>query len=66
MKRKKIEDIGGSAIGMYMRSTSDIQSKDIRSSYIPPNRNDMRSFAGITELAEMAHVHTKGGMINAT
>jgi len=32
MKRKKIEEIGGSDIGMYIQSTSDIQPKDIRNS----------------------------------
>ena len=54
MKRKKIEEIGGSDIGMYIRSTSDIQPKDIRNSYILPNWNDMRSIKDITELYEIA------------
>jgi hypothetical protein len=43
------------AIGMCIRSTSDISRKgeDIRSSYIPPNWNDMRSIADITELSDI-------------
>jgi hypothetical protein len=54
MKGKKIEEMEGSAIGRYIRSTSDIASKgtDIRNSYILPSRNDMRSIADITELGE--------------
>ena len=53
MRGKKIEEMEGSAIDMCIRSTSDIQpkEKDIRNSYILPNRNDMRSIADITELA---------------
>jgi len=45
-----------SAIGMYIRSTSDIPPnwKDIRNSYLPPNWNDMRSIADITKLCEIA------------
>jgi hypothetical protein len=44
-----------SAIGRYIRSTSDIllKGKDIRNSYIPPNWNDMRSIADITKLCAM-------------
>ena len=40
MRGKKIEEIEGSAIGMCIRSTSDIQpkGKDIRNSYILPGR----------------------------
>jgi hypothetical protein len=52
MNGKKIEEIDGSAIGMCIRSTSDIQPKDIRSPYIPLNWNDIRSIADITELCE--------------
>ena len=53
MKGKKIEEMEGSAIGRYIRSTLDIASKgtDIRNSYILPSRNDMRSIADITELS---------------
>jgi hypothetical protein len=42
-----------SAIVMYLRSTSDIlpKGKDIRNSYIPPNRNDMQNIADITKLS---------------
>ena len=54
MKGKKIEEIEGSDIGMYIGSTSDIQPKDIRNSYILPNWNDMRSIKDITELYEIA------------
>jgi len=54
MNGKKIEEIDGSAIGMCIRSTSDIQPKDIRNSYILPNWNDMRSIKDITELYEIA------------
>jgi len=52
MKGRKIKEKGGSAIVMYLRSTSDIlpKGKDIRNSYIPPNRNDMRNIADITKL----------------
>ncbi|MHC1571627.1 MAG: hypothetical protein ACXQTL_02575 [Methanosarcinales archaeon] len=41
-----------SSRGMYIRSTSDIppKCKDIRSSYISPNWNDMRSIADMNEL----------------
>ena len=41
--------------GMYIRSTSDIlpKRKDIRSSYISPDWNDMRSIVDITKLSEM-------------
>ena len=41
--------------GMYIRSTSDIlpKRKDIRSSYISPDWNDMRSIVDITKLAEI-------------
>ena len=47
MKGRKINEKEGSAIVMYIRSTSDIlpKGKDIRNSYIPPNWNDMRSIA---------------------
>ncbi len=47
MKGRKINEKEGSAIVMYIRSTSDIlpKEKDIRNSYIPPNWNDMRSIA---------------------
>ena len=43
---------------MYIRSTSDIlpKGKDIRNSYIPPNRNDMRNIADITKLSEIADI----------
>jgi hypothetical protein len=43
-----------SSRGMYIRSSSDIlpKWKDIRSSYIPTNWNDMRSTADIPELGE--------------
>jgi len=52
MKGRKIKEKGGSTIVMYLRSTSDIlpKGKDIRNSYIPPNRNDMRNIADITKL----------------
>ena len=49
MKGMKIKEKEGSAIGMYIRSTSDIVPKNTRNSYIPPNWNDMRSIADITE-----------------
>jgi hypothetical protein len=53
MKRRKIKEIGGSAIGVYIRNSSDIQPKveDIGNSYIPSNWKDMRSIADIKELA---------------
>jgi hypothetical protein len=53
MKGRKIKEKGGSAIVMYLRSTSDIlpKGKDIRNSYIPPNRNDMQNIADITKLS---------------
>jgi hypothetical protein len=56
MKGRKIKKKEGSAIGMYIGSTSDIlpKGKDIRNSYIHPNWNDMRSIADITKLSEMA------------
>ena len=56
MKGRKIKEKEGSSIGMYIRSTSDIppKGKYIRNSYIPPNRNDMRSIADITKLGEIA------------
>jgi len=56
MKGRKIKEKEGSAIVMYIRSTSDIlpKGKDIRNSYIPPNRNDMRNIADITKLCEIA------------
>ncbi|NQE06615.1 hypothetical protein C5S32_12165 [ANME-1 cluster archaeon GoMg1] len=52
MKGRKIKEKEGSAIVMYIRSTSDIlpKGKDIRNSYIPPNWNDMRCIADITKL----------------
>ena len=41
-----------SAIGRYIRSTSDVplKWKDIRNSYIPLNWDDMRSIADIMKL----------------
>jgi hypothetical protein len=55
MKGMKIKEKEGSAIGMYIRSTSDIAQKwkDIRNSYMLPNRDYMRSIADITELGEI-------------
>ena len=55
MKGMKIKEKEGSAIEMYIRSSSDIMPKweDIRSSYIPPNWNDMRSIVDITGLGEI-------------
>lgn len=50
MKGRKIKEIEGSAIGMYIRSTSDIMPKE---SDMPPNWNDMRIIADITELYEI-------------
>lgn len=43
---------GVSSRGTYIRSTSDIlpKWKDIRNSYIPPIRDDMRSITGILKL----------------
>jgi len=53
MKGREKEEKEGSAIEMYIRSTSDILPKgnDIQNSYILPNWKDMRSIADITELA---------------
>jgi hypothetical protein len=45
MKGRNIKEKEGSAIVRYIRS-----GKDIRNSYIPPNRNDMRNIADITKL----------------
>lgn len=55
MNGMKIKVKEGSAIGMFIRGTSDIllKRKNIRNSYILPNRNDMRSIADITELYEI-------------
>lgn len=55
MGGRKIEEIGGSDRGMYIRSTSDIPPKwkDIRNSHIPPNWDDMRSIADITKLGDI-------------
>ena len=55
MKEMKIKGKERTAIGMYMRSTSDIVPKgeDIRNSYIPPNRNDMRSIADMTSCPKL-------------
>jgi hypothetical protein len=52
MNGMKIKEKRRSAIGMYIRSTSDIlpKGKDIRNSYILSNWNVMRSIADITEL----------------
>jgi len=57
MKGRKIKEKEGSAIVMYIRSTSDIlpKGKDIRNSYIPPNWKDMRSIADITKLGEIGN-----------
>ena len=58
----KIKEKGRSAIEMYIRSSSDIlpKGKDIRSLYIPPNWNDIRSIADITELAEIGLFMNRG------
>jgi len=55
MKGRKIKEKEGSAIVMYIRSTSDIlpKGKDIRNSYIPPNWKDMRNIADITKLGDI-------------
>ena len=55
MKGRKIKEKEGSAIVMYIRSTSDIlpKWKDIRNSYIPPIWNDMRNIADISKLSEI-------------
>jgi hypothetical protein len=56
MEGRKNREIGSSSRGMYIRNTSDILQKwkDTRSSYIPPNWNDMRGIADITKLGEIA------------
>jgi hypothetical protein len=48
--KEKIKGKERAAIGLCIRSTSDIVPKweDIRNSYIPPNWNDMRSIADMT------------------
>ena len=50
MNGRKIKAIEGSAIGLYIRSTSDIMPKE---SDMPPNWDDMRSIADITELGDI-------------
>jgi len=52
VRGRRIKEKEGSAIEMYIRSTSDILQKgnDIRNLYILPNWKDMRSIADITEL----------------
>jgi hypothetical protein len=51
MKGRKIKEKEGSAIVMYIRSTSDIlpKGKYMRNSYIHPNWKYMRSIADITK-----------------
>ena len=65
MKGRKIKEKEGSAIVMYIRSTSDIlpKGKDIRNSYIPPNRNDMLNIADITKLSEMQILISNAGRL---
>ena len=55
MNGMKIKEKERSAIGMFIRGTSDIllKRKNIRNSYIPPNRDYMQSIANITELSAM-------------
>ena len=50
-----IKEIGDASRWMYIGSTSDILPKeeDIRNSYIPPNRSDMRSIVDVQELYAM-------------
>ena len=57
MKGRKIKEKEGSAIVMYIRSTSDIlpKGKDIRNSYIPTNWHDMRNIVDILKLGDIAH-----------
>ena len=49
MIEEEFEKKRDSSRGMYLRSTSDIlpKWKDIQSLHISPNRNDMRTIAGI-------------------
>ena len=50
MNGRKIKAIEGSAIGLYIRSTTDIMPKERD---MPPNWNDMRSIVDITELGDI-------------
>ena len=56
MRGRKIKEKEGSAIGRYIRSTSDIllKGKDMRNSYRPPNWNDVRNIADIKELYDIS------------
>ena len=55
MKGRKIEEIGVSSRGMYMRNIADIPTKwkDIRIADIIPNGSDICSNADIPELGDI-------------
>ncbi|NMC75983.1 MAG: hypothetical protein GYA60_01600 [Candidatus Methanofastidiosa archaeon] len=62
MRGRKIEEIEGSSIVMYIRNITDIMLnwKDIRNADIMLNWNDMCSIADIPKLSEMPKRKTNG------